>query len=54
MYFLLSTINAYLPLLQEDLPCVYELRDIIVISHTWSFYGACAPHITDDTRNVFV
>ena len=54
MYFLLSTLQSYLPLLREDYPYVYELRDIVVISNDiyWTFFGACAPRLTDNRHIV--
>jgi urate oxidase len=56
MYFLLSTINAYLPLLSNEYTPVPELKDVIVISPNirWTFFGACAPRLTDDIHSVWV
>jgi hypothetical protein len=56
MYFLLSTINAYLPLLSNEYTPVPELKDVIVISPNirWTFFGACAPRLTDDIHSLWV
>ena len=56
MYFLLSTINAYLPLLSNEYIPVSELKTVIVISNDmrWTFFGARAPRLTDDIYSVWV
>jgi hypothetical protein len=52
MYFLLSTLQAYLPLVHKEY--IYELEDIVVITTNidWAFFGACAPRLADDRHSV--
>ena len=56
MYFLLSTINAYLPLLSNEYTPISELKAVIVVSQNinWTFFGACAPRLTDDIYSGWV
>ena len=52
MYFLLSTLQAYFPLVHEEY--IYTLQDIVVISNDihCTFFGASAPRLTGDIYSV--
>jgi hypothetical protein len=54
MYFLLSTLNIYLPLIRYT--NVYELQHVVVISSNYvvSFCGAKAPRRLDDSYDIYV
>jgi hypothetical protein len=56
MFFLLSTINAYLPLVKNEYTSVSELKTVVVISNDirWTFFGACAPRLINDIYSVWV
>ncbi len=55
MYFLLSTINAYLPLVSNQYTPVSELKTVVISNDIhWTFFGARAPRLTDDIHSVWV